>query len=45
MLKVNYWFMGPRVEVLLTRAVLARVFPRFIMFMLNWLIMVLLKGG
>jgi hypothetical protein len=45
MLKVNYWFMASRVKVLLTRAVMARVFSRFIIFILNTFIMFMLKGG
>ena len=45
MLKVNYWLMASRVTGLITRVAFPRVFSRFIIFMLNGLIIFLLKGG
>ena len=45
MLRVNYRFMGSRVEVLITKAVLARVFSRFIMVLINGFITFMIKGG
>jgi hypothetical protein len=44
-LKMNHRLMASRVEVLLTGVAFPRAFSRFITFILNRFIIVLLKGG